>query len=266
VNEQNEAWERYVREQARALPYPPTPDIAGVVRRRLAEERVPREFPRWPHRRLVWATALLMIILTGLLSVPQVQASIRALLRIGAIELVRDIPTPVADATAPATTATLPARTPPAAILDLAGETSLVEAQGQVPFPIRLPTYPPDLGSPDRVYVQDLGGPAAILVWLDPHQPDQVQLSLHQLSDKAFGQKGINERVIIQQTAVNGQPAVWLHGLHVLQFYDGNGNPRYDTRRLVDGNVLIWTEGEITYRLETELPLEEAVRIAESLQ
>jgi hypothetical protein len=30
--------------------------------------------------------------------------------------------------------------------------------------------------------------------------------------------------------------------------------------------VLIWEENQITYRLETDLPLEEAVRIAESLE
>jgi hypothetical protein len=29
---------------------------------------------------------------------------------------------------------------------------------------------------------------------------------------------------------------------------------------------LIWTQGEITYRLETDLTLEEATKIAESLQ
>jgi hypothetical protein len=36
--------------------------------------------------------------------------------------------------------------------------------------------------------------------------------------------------------------------------------------RLIDGNVLIWENNQITYRLETNLELDEAVRIAESLQ
>jgi hypothetical protein len=35
---------------------------------------------------------------------------------------------------------------------------------------------------------------------------------------------------------------------------------------LINGHVLIWEEGNITYRLETALPLEEAIKIAESLQ
>jgi hypothetical protein len=39
-----------------------------------------------------------------------------------------------------------------------------------------------------------------------------------------------------------------------------------DFIRLIEGNVLIWTEGDLTYRIETDLSLEEAIRIAESLQ
>jgi len=36
--------------------------------------------------------------------------------------------------------------------------------------------------------------------------------------------------------------------------------------RLVNGHVLIWENGEVTYRLETDLSMEEAVKIAESLE
>jgi hypothetical protein len=38
-----------------------------------------------------------------------------------------------------------------------------------------------------------------------------------------------------------------------------------DQRRLVSGHVLIWEEDGLTYRLETDLSMEEAVAIAESL-
>jgi hypothetical protein len=37
-----------------------------------------------------------------------------------------------------------------------------------------------------------------------------------------------------------------------------------DPRRWV-GDVLLWADGPITYRLETSLGLEEAIRIAESV-
>jgi hypothetical protein len=34
---------------------------------------------------------------------------------------------------------------------------------------------------------------------------------------------------------------------------------------LIDGHVLIWAEDNLSYRLESDLPLEEAIRIAESI-
>jgi hypothetical protein len=152
--------------------------------------------------------------------------------------------------------------TPLNSVMDLAGETTLAEAQEQIDFPIRLPTYPADLGSPDRVFFQNIGGPAVVLVWLDPNKPSRVALSLHQLGPGTFADKGNPGSV--QETTVNGRQALWTEGPYILQFRRGN-RVDYDMRRLVTGRVLIWVEGEVTYRLETDLPLEEAVRVAESL-
>jgi hypothetical protein len=67
---------------------------------------------------------------------------------------------------------------------------------------------------------------------------------------------------LIEATRVNGREALWLVGAHSLLLR--NGETAY--RTLVTGNVLLWTEGGFTYRLETDRTLEEAVRIAESLR
>jgi hypothetical protein len=67
---------------------------------------------------------------------------------------------------------------------------------------------------------------------------------------------------VIAQTTVNGQPAVWAEGPYILRVRNGY----IDERRLIEGHVLIWKEGDVTYRLETDLSLEEAVKIAESLK
>jgi hypothetical protein len=61
---------------------------------------------------------------------------------------------------------------------------------------------------------------------------------------------------------VDGRPALWLVGPHALLLRSGE----MDYRTLVQGNVLIWELGETTYRLETDQPLQEAIRIAESMQ
>lgn len=281
-----EQWETYVRETAGAFPYPPTPDIAGTMRQRLTTESRAPARPRW---QLAWAVAIAIIVLAGLLAVPRVRAGLLEFLRIGAVRILLSEPTPTAatpsltpttakslpllppaDATAAArptptmarpTATPWPSPTPLTSVLDLAGETTLAEAQKRAGFPIRLPTYPPDLGPPDRVFLQDLGGPAAvILVWLEPGSQDQVRLSLYQLGQGVLVEKGMPR--IIRETTVHGQRALWTEGPYLLRARNGN----YELSRLIEGHVLIWVEDEITYRLETDLLLEEAVRIAESLR
>jgi hypothetical protein len=100
-----------------------------------------------------------------------------------------------------------------------------------------------------------------ILAWLDPDSPDQVMISLHMIPEGSWAVEKM-EPVAIEETRVNGQPAVWAVGPYPLRLYNGD----LQFRRLVDGHVLIWESGGVTYRLETDVSLEEAVRIAESLE
>lgn len=274
-----EPWEAYVEETAAAFAYPPTPDIAAAVREQLASKR-PR---RMPARRLAWAAVVLVIVVASLLAVPQVRAGLLDALRIGAVRILLTDPTATPTSTpAPSLTATTAAvrpgtatpdtprtlsppatspatPTPLTSVLDLAGETTLAEAQAQVDLPIRLPAYPPDLGAPDRVFLQDMEGPALFLVWLEPEQPEQVRLTLHELGPGTFVSKG--PPAIVEETTVSGQRAVWTTGPYYVKSRGGD----YENKRLIEGHVLIWTDGQITYRLETDLTLDEAVRIAESL-
>jgi hypothetical protein len=62
---------------------------------------------------------------------------------------------------------------------------------------------------------------------------------------------------------VNGQPARWVDAPYFL--IAGSGNAAI-TRLVAEGNTLVWTEGKMTYRLETALDLATAIRIAESLK
>jgi hypothetical protein len=204
--------------------------------------------------------------LAGLLSVPQVRASIIEFLQIGAIRIFLLPPTatpvpPTPTGTPPPTAAPRPTPTPIPSLLNLAGETTLEDAQARAGFVVRLPTYPDDLGPPDRVYLQDLGGDFVVLVWLDPDQPEEVRLSLHMIEDGSFAGTKLEPKVI-QETTVGGRHALWTEGPYILRLQNGD----LDFRRLIEGRVLIWVEGDVTYRLETDLPLDEAVKIAESLK
>jgi hypothetical protein len=144
---------------------------------------------------------------------------------------------------------------------ELAGETTLAEAQAATGYPILLPGYPADLGEPDRVFIQDADGPMIILVWIDPEQPTRVRMSLHLIPEGSWAITKMGPDVV-QETQVDGRYAVWAQGPYPIHL--DNGDLQF--RRMITGHVLIWEEGEITYRLETDASLEEAVRIAESLE
>lgn len=253
----NAQWERQVQRVATALPYPPTPDIAGRVAGRL-----PTRQRAAPHLNPGWALLLMLALLLGLLAVPPVRAAIAEFLQIGGVRiwLVEPTPTP---AVAPGTATPPPTATPVSSLFDLAGATTLVEAEQQADFRVRLPTYPPDLGAPDGVFYQDLGAPVVVLVWLDPQQPEQARLSLHILAEGALVEKGVPTTVAT--TTVNSRPAAWTTGPYLLAYHAQVGQ-EWGLRRLVEGHVLVWNEHSLTYRLETDLPLEEAVRVAESLR
>jgi hypothetical protein len=115
---------------------------------------------------------------------------------------------------------------------------------------------------PEHVFLQDLNGPVIVLVWMDRTQPERVRMSLHELGPDTFAEK--LQPPVVQETAVNGQRAVWTEGPYLLQFSRG-GQRVYDAQRLIKGHTLVWMQGNITYRLEIDSSVSEAVRIAESL-
>ena len=267
-------FEQHLRQAAAGFQYPPTPDIASSVTRQLASRARDGERARehWRPTRLAWALLALLLVLAGLAAVPQVRAAVVEFFQIGAFRLFVGEPTPTA---APQATDIPPAVIPPVTatpledrgitLPNLSGETTLEDAESEIGRQMKTPTYPTGIGPPDKVFVQDLGLPIAILVWLD-RLGDEVMLSLHVLpsSGGPFGVK--SDIQIVETVEVNGSEAYWVTGTHFLQFFNDEGRADFDSVRLVEGNVLIWTEGELTYRLESDMSLEEAIRTAESLR
>jgi len=250
---------------SKGLDYPRTPDIAGAVMTRLRGATR----PRFISRRLVWSLTVILILFSSLMLIPPARAAIIEFIQIGVVRIFRAEPTPLAppnqeipSTVVPVTATPVPTSQPLIPILEnLAGEMTLDEAQKAVNYPILLPSYPPDVGKPDRIFVQNADGKMTVLVWLDPQHPDQILMSLHFLPAGSWAIKKI-EPTHIQETTVNSQRAIWAIGPYPLRLSNGD----LDFVRLIDGHVLIWEQGDITYRLETDLSLEEAVKIAESLQ
>ena len=242
---------------AKEFQYPPMPSVTEAVMSRI---RIPVKRPRF-GRQLAWALMAIILLLAGLMFVPPVRAAVLKFIQIG---IVRIFPAPAPTETpkfeAPRTAT--PVSTPPSLIPllgQIGGETTLEDAQQEIGFPIPLPTYPSDLGQPDRVFLQDAGGWMLILVWLDPQRPDHVQMSLHMIEEGSWTIQKF-QPTVIKETTVNGVRAIWTVGSYPLILRNGN----MEFTRLINGHVLIWEENKITYRLETDLELNEAIRIAES--
>ena len=264
-----------LEEIAASFDYPPTPDVSSRVRQRLAR---PRPAMADGRRRLAWAAVIALLLLASLLAVPQVRAALGEILRIGAMTVFveEEGAPPEAPAAGPAVTATARATPPapsatapataaagpsPAQTLAVVPATpvSLAAAREMVDTPLRLPAHPDDLGAPDSVYVDRRERPGVVIfVWDRAGRTDEPRLSLYQIQQANFGSKLVEQ---VAETTVNGRRALWLEGPHLFQLANGSLQPWH----FVPGPVLLWTEGQITYRLEGAPSLEEAVRIAESL-
>lgn len=261
-----ELFENQLISIAKGLDYPLTPDIAGSVITRLRGSTR----PRFISRRLAWSLTIILVLFSSLMLIPPARAAILEFIQIGIVRIFPRAVQPTAETIGTATpesitpmtaTPSLPSSTLIPALSRLAGKTSLASAQQKVNYSILLPAYPPDLGQPDYVFVQDAEGAMTILVWLDPRQPDRVLMSLHFIPEGSWAVEKAEPKVI-EETNVNGQRAIWAVGPYPLRLRNGD----LDFTRLIDGNVLIWAEGNITYRLETNQTLEEAIKIAESLE
>lgn len=261
---QDESWETTVRDIARDFAYPPTPDIARRTSQQLVKPRRPVVGV------LKWATVVLFALMVVIISMPEARAFVTEIIRIGAIQIFIGQPTPTPTST-PKPSATRTATSQQtgtlylASSLEMPNETTFDEAVRLLKKPIQLPTYPNSIGKPDHVYVQQYNpGVFVTLVWHVPGETDKVWLTLDILDTRTVGSKYIDSNVQYQSTWINETRAQWLSGLHEVGFFGGNQS----IIRQTNGNVLIWLVGQnpqLTYRLEGNITMEEAVKIAESM-
>jgi hypothetical protein len=243
-------WEASLQEIAQRFDYPPTPDLAAITQHPAAGRRRDLSGPR---ARLAWALLVVAFLLMGLLAVPQTRAAVLSIFaRVGAIDIFIDEAAPTAQ---PATLSPDSGSVGHSLVLHQLGRSStLTEARQIALFPIAVPA---ELGEPDEVYVHtNIDLPAVTLVW---RSAGGSTLSLTEIGMPQFAQKMIYQQV--QWVTVGDSEAAWLEGPHSLQLLgDWESN-----HLLIDSNVLIWTAGDMTYRLEGDLEPDEARRIAESL-
>ena len=259
MNEQVEFQEKRIQELAASFVYPATPDVSRDVRERLLVKN--GRYQRSPMR-LAWAIVLAAILAAGLLMVPQVRAAFLRMFNIGAITIfeVEDMDELVGNTAVLSADKQTPA---PVVRAGLADEVTFSEALEQSSRPLYLPTYPSDLPLPDHLYMygSETGWPPALVyLWQDVPPMAEDGMALYQIWAAQFALKGAT---ILEETTVNGQRAFWLDEPHYFMV----PNEVWQEWQFIDGNVLIWWhEDGLTFRLEGADSLEEALRIAESLE
>jgi hypothetical protein len=249
----------------RDLAFPEIPDLAAAVVRRLEEEPVRAPVLeraaqvlgfRRPGRRLALALAAVLILGGAAVAGGLLVRGVRILI-------------------APETTTPPPSPTvsgPIGGTLFLGDEVTLAQARQQVDFEVVVPTA---AGLPEPVaYVDDdpSGGRVSLVYPAGPALPRTSETGVGMLVmefrariDVPFLEKVVHEAERVEEVEVGGTPAYWIEGEHTVFYLDELGQPVEERSRLA-GNTLLWQRGQVTFRLESALSKEEAIRIAESMR
>lgn len=160
---------------------------------------------------------------------------------------------------------------PPGSGLGLGTAVSVAEAERTAGFDLRLPTDP-TVGPPDAAYVASFG--AVSLVWEPaPNLPATafggVGLLITEFRgdvDEGYFEKALHFDAVVTRVTVGGERGYWISGPpHFFIYLDPRGEPVEDSRRIV-GDTLVWTDGELTLRLESALGMEAALGLAETFE
>ncbi len=236
-----------LRDLGAVLAYPPTPELEGPVLARLAARRRPA-VRLAPRIALVAAVVVALAVVT-VAAVPPAREAVADLLGIGRVqvEVVPELP-------------------PVAADLQLGRQVTLAEARAASAVEVPVPA---ELGAPVAVYLAPDG--IVTLAWAPrPGLPDVAGSGVGALlsvlpEPGVIIAKQITVETEPRSVVVAGQPGLFLEGGPHVVFLEPRPGEAVETRGRLAGNTLLWERGEATMRLEADVDLPTAVRIAESL-
>jgi hypothetical protein len=288
----DEELERALADLGAHLTFPTTPALAAAVRTEVARGPAARRVgpTPFPVRRVLAAAAVVLLAVVAALALSSgFRSTVADFFGIKGVRIVieRETPTPTATATGTAAatpiaspSAATPTATPTAAAtpigtgLLLGRQVTLDEARAGVPYPLQVPTLP-RLGQPDEVYLRTLpdGNRMVSFIYLPaPGLPETEQTGVGALlmqfkgrDDVPYIGKSISEGYAMEEVEVNGEPGIWIAGSHQMTLLPDPslGCCRGPTRSA--GNVLLWEQDGITFRLESALDEDAALAIAESV-
>lgn len=234
------------------IDWPEHPDQVPAVLRRLSA-------PTRPQRRLRWVSvtaAIILIVASVFLLSPGARQAVADLLGVAGIEVRFD-----------------PGMEPPVgAELDLGEVVTLEEAQTAVDFDLSLID---SLGQPDAIYLSPRPSEGRVsMVWRgDETLPAAGEADVGLIHSQFELDLAENELFVKSVRPENGVRAVdiagilglWIDGApHTITYEDAAGKVVEEETRLA-GNVLIWERAGVTHRIETTLPLQQALALARSI-
>lgn len=252
-NDRVDALDSRLRSTAALASFPPTPDLVRLTRARIAADRPAVGLSM---ARYVW-TGGIAVILALVLVFTFSTSSREAIGRwfdIPGIRIVGDDgkSNGVADS---------PIRSM------LGAETSLEAVADAMSFDVMTPE---SLVAPDEVYrLTNDDSDVLTMIWqaksdLPAIGDSDIALLFSQFRsspDEVWADKEIGGTASMRVVRVHGVDGLWIEGTHDLTINDTDGDPQ--TRAA--GNVLTWHIGGVTYRIESNLPLDRVLAIAESI-
>ncbi|HEV7810196.1 MAG TPA: hypothetical protein VGO64_06340, partial [Candidatus Limnocylindrales bacterium] len=159
---------------------------------------------------------------------------------------------------------------PPGSALGLGRQVTVAEAARAATFPLLVPGDA-RFGAPDTVWIDDVG--RVTLVWATrPGLPETLEPGVSLIVtefpghlDTGYFGKILDTGATIENVSVGGSPAYWIAGSpHDFVYVGADGQVAFDRRRMA-GDTLAWSRDPVTYRIETSVGRDEAIRIAESM-
>ena len=228
-----------LRELAREVEFPRTPDLAGGIRRELS-----RPVPyRPPVRRVLVLAALTLLVAaaTVFAASPGARDAVLDFFGIDGASVER-VPT-------------LP-EAPPPTTSPVGGRVSLATAQREAGFALLVPRP-----APERVHLSRRVPGGVVSFTTDGVTVTQLQASV----ERDYLRKLASEGTRIERLRIDDDRALWLVGRpHVVFLVDAHGRVIEESLRQA-GNVLLFERGGVVVRIEGADSLAAAVAIAGSL-
>jgi hypothetical protein len=196
----------------------------------------------------VLALAALAVAVGAVLAVEPARTALLDFLRIGGVSVERVDRLPPVEPRAP---------------LGLGPRVTLAEARRAVDFPVLVPER---AGTPEAVFLsRGIPGGAVSLLYGNEGDPRLLVTQFRGYVGPELVKK-VADETTFTGVLVRGREGWWLSGApHAVIFRDERGQIREERTRLA-GNVLLWVEDGVTFRLEGRMALPEALRIADSLR